>query len=42
MIHLKKYENYEHGTSDHDNDILLEGLEISEKPKSMLISENLY
>jgi hypothetical protein len=28
--------------SDHDNDILLEGLEINEKPKSMLISENLY
>ena len=28
--------------SDHDNDILLEGLDINEKPKSMLISENLY
>ena len=28
--------------SDHDNDILLKGLEINEKPKSILISENLY
>jgi len=28
--------------SDHDNDILLDGLKISEKPKSILISENLY
>jgi len=28
--------------SDHDNDILLDGLNMSEKPKSILISENLY
>jgi|TARA_R110000851_G_scaffold112921_4_gene237324 hypothetical protein len=28
--------------SDHDDDILIDGLGISEKPKSMLISENLY
>ena len=27
---------------DHDNDILLNGLKIEGKPKSMLISENLY
>lgn len=28
--------------SDHDNDELLEWLDIKEKPKSILISENLY
>ena len=28
--------------SNHDNDILIEGLQIDEKPKSILISENLY
>lgn len=28
--------------SDHDNDVLLLGLDIKERPVSLLISENLY
>ena len=28
--------------SDHDDDILIKGLDIKDKPKSILISENLY
>jgi len=27
---------------DHDDDILIKGLDIKDKPKSILISENLY